>query len=115
MIKILKLILFIIFFLYQTSTYSKTIDSIDFNPKYVSNYLSAIISDNNYNNDDSLKYFNSSKNLINKHEKFLEKYVINQVSNGEVQKTINILKKNRNKDNSNFFEANLLLLVDNFK
>ena len=115
MIKILKLILFIIFFLYQTSTYSKTIDNIDFNPKYVSSYLSAIISDNNYNNDDSLKYFNSSKKLINKHEKFLEKYVINQVSNGEVQKTINILKKNRNKDNSNFFEANLLLLVDNFK
>ena len=73
MIKILKLILFIIFFLYQTSTYSKTIDSIDFNPKYVSNYLSAIISENNHNSEDSVKYFNSSKILINKHEEYLKK------------------------------------------
>ena len=115
MIKILKLILFIVFFIYQTFVFSKTTDEIDFNPKYISNYLSAIISENNHNSEDSVKYFNSSKILINKHEEYLKKYAINLVSNGEVQKSINIIKQNRNKNNSKFFEASLLLLIDNFK
>ena len=115
MIKILKLILFIVFFIYQTFAFSKTTDKINFNPKYVSEYLSAIISDNNHNSDDSVKYFNSSKNLINIHEEYLKKYVTTLVVNGEVQKSINLLKNNRNKDSSKFFEANLLLLIDNFK
>ena len=115
MIKILKLILFFIFFVYQTFAFSKTTEEINFNSKYVSKYLSAIISENNHNSDDSLKYFNSSKILINKHEEYLRKYVKTLVVNGEVQKSINIIKQNRNKDNSKFFEANLLLLIDNFK
>ena len=115
MIKILKLILFIVFFIYQTFAFSKTTDEIDFNSKYASSYLSAIISENNHNSDDSLKYFNSSKILINKHEEYLKKYVINLTVNGKVQKSINTIKQNRNKSNSKFFEANLLLLIDNFK
>ena len=115
MIKILKLILFIVFFIYQTFVFSKTTDEIDFNPKYISNYLSAIISENNHNSEDSIKYFNSSKILINKHEGYLKKYVINLTANGEVQKSINTIKQNKKKNNSKFFEANLLLLIDNFK
>ena len=115
MIKILKLILFIVFFIYQTFAFSKTTDEIDFNPKYISNYLSAIISENNHNSQDSVKYFNSSKILINKHEGYLKKYVINLTANGETQKSINTIKQNKKKNNSKFFEANLLLLIDNFK
>ena len=115
MIKILKFILFIVFFIYQTFAFSKTADNVDFNSKYVSNYLSALISENNHNSDDSVKYLNSSKFLINVHEGYLKKYVTNLVVNGEVQKSISVIKQNRNKDNSNFFEADLLLLIDNFK
>ena len=111
MIKKFKLISFIIFFVYQTSAYSKTIDSSDFNYKYLSNYLSAIISKNNLNSDSSVKFFNSSKILINKHQKFLEQYIIALTINGRVHKSINIVRQN----NSNFFEAKLLLLIDNFK
>jgi len=114
-IKKLKLILFVIFYLYQTSANSKTTDNIDFNPKYLSNYLSAIILQNNQNSEDSVKYFNSSKNLIDKHEKYLKKYVITLVLNGQVKKSINILKQNKNKPNSKFFESNLLMIIDNFK
>ena len=88
---------------------------MDFNPKYVSSYLSAIIAENNYNNEDSIKYFNSSKILIDKHEDYLKKYIINLVANGEVNKSISTIKQNRSKNNSNFFEAYLLLLIDNFK
>ena len=112
MIKKLKLILFIVFFIYQTSSYSKTTDKKDFNPKYLSNYLSALISQNS---EDSINYFNSSKMLINEHTAFLEKYVKALSVEGQIQKSINIIKQNRGKENSQFFEAELLLLIDNFK
>ena len=115
MIKKLKLILFIVFFIYQTSAFSKTTDENDFNPKYLSSYLSAIVSQNNKESDDAVKYFNSSKILINKHEKYLKKYVITLTVNGQVQKSINIIKQNRGQNNTKFFEAKLLLLIDNFK
>ena len=115
MIKKLKLILFIVFFIYQTSAFSKTTDENNFNPKYLSNYLSAIISQNNQKSDDAIKYFNSSKILINKHEEYLKKYVITLTVNGKVQKSINIIKQNKYQNNSNFFEAKLLLLIYNFK
>ncbi len=115
MIKILKLILFIIIFIYQNSSFSKTTDKNDFNPKYLSSYFSAIISQNTKNSEDSLKYFNSSKILINKHDKYIKQYVIALVVNGKAQKSINIIKQNRDKNITNFFEAKLLLVIDNFK
>ena len=115
MIKILKLILFIIIFIYQNSSFSKTTDKNDFNPKYLSSYFSAIISQNTKNSEDSLKYFNSSKILINKHDKYIKQYVIALVVNGQSQKSINIIKQNRDKNITNFFEAKLLLVIDNFK
>ncbi len=112
MIKKLKLILFLVFFIYQTSSFSKTTDERDFNPKYLSNYLSALISQNS---EDSVNYFNSSKILINEHQAFLEKYIKALIVSGQIQKSINIIKQNRDQENSQFFEAKLLLLIDNFK
>tara|TARA_B100000686_G_scaffold29073_1_gene29430 strand:- start:773 stop:2461 length:1689 start_codon:yes stop_codon:yes gene_type:complete len=114
-IKKLKLILFIVFFVYQTFAHSKTVDSNDFNPKYLSGYLSAIISQNNLNSNAAVKYFNSSKILMNKHQEFLKEYAVTLTIDGRVQKSINIIKKNSDQNNSNFFEAKLLLLIDNFK
>ena len=115
MIKKLKLIIFIIFYLYQTSAFSKATEEKDFNPKYLSNYLSAIIFKNNQNSEDSIIHFNSSKILIDKHEEYLKKYIITLTVNNEVKKAIKVIKKNKNKNNSKFFEANLLLLIENFK
>ena len=115
MIKKFKLILFIVFFLYQTSVFSKTKEEKSFNPKYLSNYLSAIISKNNDDISDSVKYFSLSKSLINQHNNYLEKQVFALVLNNQVQKSVNIIKNNKEKNNANFFEANLLLLINNFK
>ena len=115
MIKKLKLILFIIFYLYQTSAFSKAPDEKDFNPKYLSNYLSAIILKNNQNSEDSIKHFNSTKILINKHEEYLKKYIITLTVNNQVKKAIKVIKQNKNKNNSKFFEAKLLPLIENFK
>ncbi len=115
MIKKLKLILIIIFCVYQNSAVSKTTDKNDFNPKYLSSYLSALILKNNQNSDDSIKYFNLSKTLISNHQEYFTNYINTLVVNGEVKKSINIIKKNINNDNSKFFEARLLLLIDGFK
>ena len=115
MIKKLKLILFVIFYLYQTSAFSKVVEEKDFNPKYLSNYLSAIISQSNQDNQESVKFFNSSKILINEHENYLKEYALALVVNREVKKSIDLVRKNIGKNNSNFFEAKLLLLIDNIK
>ena len=112
---IYKIFFLVILFLYQTSVLSKTTDEKDFNPKYLSNYLSAKISYSNQNNEDSVKYFNSSKSIINKHEGYLKEYVFALVLNGEIQKAINQIKLNKDLASSDFFEADLLLLIDNFK
>ncbi len=115
MIKKFKLILFIVFFIYQTSVYSKTKEDKSFNPKYLSNYLSAIISKNNDDISESVKYFSLSKTLINEHDEYLKKQILALSLNGQVQKSINIIKNNKEKNNTNFFEAKLLLSINNFK
>ena len=115
MIKKFKIILFIVFYIYQTSAISKTADNKDFNPEYLSNYLSAIILKNNQNSKESLKYFDSSKILTNIHEEYYKNYIISLIISGEVQKSINIIKQNKNKNNFRLFETNLMLLINNFK
>ena len=101
--------------LYQTNVTSKISTDKDFNPRYLSNYLSAISSYNNQNNENSIKYFNASKNLINKHDSYLKDYVFALVLNGEVEKAIFQVKSNKNKNKIFFFEADLLLILENFK
>ena len=84
LIKNLKILIFIIFFLYQNSVFSKTNDLNEFNHRYLSNYFSAIVSFDNQNNDKALKFFNSSKYLIKKHDNFLREYTISLVENGQI-------------------------------
>ena len=107
--------IFLFFILYQTNATSKISTNKDFNPRYLSNYLSAIISYNNQNNENSIKYFNASKNLINKHDSYLKDYVFALVLNGEVEKAIFQVKSNKNQNKNFFFEADLLLILENFK
>ena len=105
----IKIFIILFFLLYQNSTYSKTTDANDFNQKYLSNYFSALVSSNNQKNDDAIKFFNSSKFLINKHDNFLREYVFSLILDGQVKKAIKQIKRS---SNSNFFEADLLLTLD---
>ena len=83
---LLKIIIILSFLLYQTNLYSKSTETNEFNQKYLSNYLSALISYDNQNNDKALEFFNSSKFLIKKHDNFLKKYVFSLVLDGQVKK-----------------------------
>ncbi len=111
-INLVKVFFIIIIILYHTTAYSKKIDNNKFNQKYLSNYFSALISYDNQKNEKALKFFNSSKNLLRKHDSFLKEYVFSLVADGQVSKAIDQIKFGKNKDNSNFFEANLLLIID---
>ena len=105
----LKILIFLFLLLYQNITYSKANDPNDFNQKYLYNYFSALISSDNQKNEDAIKFFNSSKLLINKHNNFLRKYVFSLILDGQVKKAINQIKFSKEE---NFFEANLLLILD---
>ena len=112
--KLIKLV-FIFGLLYQTPIYSKSTSFNDFNSRDLSNYFSGIIAYENQNNSKALKFFNLSKNLLNKHDSYLKRYVNSLVLDNKVPQAINVIKNNGNKDNADFYDAYLILIIDSLK
>lgn len=112
-----KKIKFILIFLllYQTPLYSKSTSFNDFDSKNLSKYFSGIVAFENKNNSVALDFFNSSKILITKHDPYLKRYIYSLVLENKVSQAINVIKNNRYRDNSNFFDAYLLLVLDSLK
>ena len=110
--KNLKIILTIFFIFFPLGVKSKNIYSKDFNSKELSNYFSGIISHNNQKNEQSLKYFKSSKQLLNKHDEYFRRLIFSLVLNQNVDRAIQEIKFLKNKKQSEFFEAQLILLID---
>ena len=113
LIKLFKFVL--ILFLYQSPLYSKIKTLDDFNLRYLSNYFSGIVAYDNNDNSEALKFFKSSRILIKQHESYLEKYIYSLVLEGDVRDATNEIKNNLTENNSNFFEAQLLLALDSLK
>ena len=114
LIKKLKFIL-IILLAYQTPLYSKSASFDDFNSRNISKYFSGVVALENKNNSKALNFFNSSKILLDRHDPYLKKYVYSLVLENKIQQAINLIKSNNNKNNSNFFDAHLLLILDSLK
>ena len=114
MLKNIKFII-LIFLFYQTPINSKSISFNDFDSKNLSNYFSGIVAYENKDNLKALDFLNFSKSLINEHDPFLERYIYTLVLNDKINQAINIIKKNRNKNNTNYFDAHLLLILDYIK
>ena len=91
----LKIIFTLIFLLYQTTLNSKTIEKNEFNQRYLSNYFSALLSSGNKNEKDAIKFYESSKFLINKHDNFLKNYIFSLVLDGQVKKAIKQIKTSK--------------------
>ena len=109
--KFLKLFFFIILF-YQSPLYSKSKTLSEFNSRYLSNYFSGIVAYDNQNNKQALKFFKSSKFLVKKHDPYLKKYIYSLVLENKIQKATSEIKLNLRNNNSNFFEAYLILALD---
>jgi len=113
-VKKIKFIL-IFFLLYQTASYSKSNSFNDFNSKSLSKYFSGIVAFENKDNSSALEFFNSSKILINTHNPYLKRYVNSLVLENKIPQAINVIKNYKNKDDQNFFDAYLLLIIDSLK
>ena len=112
LINFFKIFFSILLIIYQIPVYSKNNYINKFNYKDLSNYFSAKVSYDNQKNVDALKFFKSSKSLINKHNPYLKQYIFSLILEGKVNTAIKELKSNENKKNSDFFEAYLLLIID---
>ena len=106
---------FIVFLFYQSSLYSKSTSFNNFDSKDLSNYFSGIVAFENKKNSEALKFFNSSKVLLEQHDPYLKRYITTLVLEKNVPEAIKVIKKNKTKDNINFFDAYLLLILDNLK
>ena len=113
-LKKIKIVLLLLLF-YQSPLYSKSNSLDNLNSKFLSSYFSGIVAFENKNNSEALEFLNSSKILINRHEPYLERYVYSLVLEKKIKDAINVIKKNKDKKNSNFFDANLLLILDSLK
>ena len=113
LIKFFKFVLILLF--YQCPLYSKSKTLNDFNSRHLSNYFSGIIAYDNSDNSKALKFFKSSKYLIKQHNSYLESYINALVLEGKVIQAINEIKLNLTEDNSNFFEAHLVLALQGLK
>ena len=112
--KLIKLLLTLAIF-YQTPVYSKSASFNEYNSRDLTNYFSGIVAYENKNNTDALKFFNASKVLINKHDSYLKRYVHSLVLENKVAQAINVIKNRNYRDNTHFFNAYILLVVDSLK
>ena len=113
-INILK-ILILLLFLNIKPVYSKITKNTDFKTKNLSSYFSALVSYENQQNKDSLKFFNSSKSLIHFHKPYLRNYINTLVQEGKIKKAAHELRIASSENNLDFFEAYLLLFLDAIK
>ena len=102
---------FVIIFLYQTSSFSKISDVNKFDKKNLSNYFSAVLSINNNDAKNSLKFLENSKILNDKHEEYFKNYIKSLVANEKVD--LAIKKIENSQDNYSFLEKEVILLVHN--
>ena len=108
--KIYKIIFFCLIIFYQNVSNSKSFDE-----KNVYNYFSALVAQDNNNIYESLKFFNSSKHLKESHQSYIKKYIYSLVLSGKINKAVNEIKTIKNKEFIDFFEAQLLLVLDSLK
>ena len=113
-IKKIRFILIITLF-YQTPLFSKNSSFNDFNAQNLSQYFSGIVAFENKDNAEALKFFNSSKILIENHDAYLKRYLYSLVLENKINKAINLVKSNKERENTNFFDAYLLLVLDDLK
>ncbi len=112
-INLIKIFFIVFVVFYQTKTYAANIDKDEFNYKYLSNYFSSLVSYDNQNNKDALKYFNLTRSLQSKNTSYLRKYIFALINVGQISRAIKEIKYLKNKKKTDFFEMNILLLIDN--
>ena len=100
---------------FQIVCIPNSLAQVDFDEKNIASYFSGSVSLNNNDNFQAVKYFNSTKNLKNTHENFNRNYIISLVLDGKVAKSVSELKATSEQKYSNFFNLNLILILEEIK
>ena len=100
---------------FQIVCIPNSLAQVDFDEKNIANYFSGSVSLNNNDNFQAVKYFNFTKNLKNTHENFNRNYIISLVLDGKVSKSVSELKATSEQNYSNFFNLNLILILEEIK
>ena len=100
---------------FQIVCIPNSLAQVDFDEKNIANYFSGSVSLNNNDNFQAVKYFNFTKNLKNTHENFNLNYIISLVLEGKVSKSVSELKSTSEQKYSNFFNLNLILILEEIK
>tara|TARA_Y100000590_G_scaffold450283_1_gene589683 strand:- start:902 stop:2581 length:1680 start_codon:yes stop_codon:yes gene_type:complete len=109
--KIYKITLLLCLVFYcKNIVYAKTFDE-----NKVYNYFSALVSLEKNKSIESLNYFNSSKELKESHLPYIKKYVFSLVLGEKISKAISEIKITKDKKFIDFYEAQLLLVLDGIK
>ena len=109
------IIIFILQLLYQSHLHSKSTSFEEFESKNLSNYFSGIVAFESKDNSQALKFFSLSKSLLDEHDPYLKRYVTSLVLEKKISQAINVIKNNRSNQNTIFFEAELLLILDDLQ
>ena len=105
----------VIFLVYQIPLYSKSTSFNNLNHNNLTKYFSGIVAFENKDNPTALDFFNSSKILLNQHDPFLKRYVKSLVLDNKITQAISVVKNYKNKNNTKFFDAHLLIILDSLK
>ena len=114
LVKKIKFILIFLLF-YQSPLFSKSTTLDKFDSNNLSDYFSGIVAFENKDNSNALNFFQSSKILISEHDPYLKRYVSSLVLENKILQAINVVRNNFGKNNTNFFDAYLLLIFDSLK
>ena len=114
LVKKIKFILIFLLF-YQSPLFSKSTTLDKFDSNNLSDYFSGIVAFENKDNSNALEFFQSSKILISEHDPYLKRYVSSLVLENKILQAINVVRNNFGKNNTNFFDAYLLLIFDSLK
>ena len=96
------IIILILSLFYQSCLLSKSNSFNELSSNNLSKYFSGIVAFENKDNSEALSFFKSSKILIDKHDPYLERFVMSLVLDNKVIQAINIIKNNTKKSNSIF-------------
>ena len=110
-----KVFFILILFFFSNEANSKNNKKASFNVNELSNYFSAVIAYDNQKNKQALKFFKSSRSLLDKHDEYFKKYIFSLVINQNIHRAIQEIKFLDDKKKSNFFESQLLLFLDSIK
>ncbi len=111
----LKIFFILVLFFFTVEAKSKNNYLKDFNSSQLSSYFSGVIAQNNQNNEDALKYFKSSKQVLDKHEAYFRRFIFSLVLNQNVSRAVQEIKFLKKDKKTDFFEAKLLLFLDSIK